>query len=250
MVCWPTLLLDHAMFIEFAEGLDGSFRCLLIDPPGWGLNRDLVIPQALPDLLRVATSLLDGLDIERCHWVGLGLGGQLGVLAQHKTPQRFLTMTYLSMPLIRAARVTLVAQVLRRVMLCTAMGRRKVVDQICSQMGYASEAEAAKVHAQVHAAVDQCNPKVLQEASPTPQHELDNLRVALKRSAVPSLFLAGQHDRACLPRDQQTAAQLVAISQFITVDTGFFSVLARAKLCAEHFKSFVQQHASERVPGV
>lgn len=67
----------------FAE----SFRCLILDFPGYG-DSDPVPGNPFPNCVQAAVALLDALGIERSHIIGNSLGGSIGsqVAAQH--PER------------------------------------------------------------------------------------------------------------------------------------------------------------------
>ena len=64
-----------------------SFRCLIIDFPGYG-ESDPVAGEAIPKSVEAAVALLDALGIERCHLIGNSLGGLVGSYIASQHPER------------------------------------------------------------------------------------------------------------------------------------------------------------------
>ena len=245
VVCWPSVLSDHRGMLAFATNLATRFRVLLIDPPGYCTNHSRTNLGTLAELSLLVERTLKSMNIAHFHWVGMGMGAHLGVAMQHKNPERMLTATFASMPLIRAARVSLWHRALQDVALRTDFGRRKMVAHVCEQMHGADESERSTVLEYINLAFADSNTEVLRKVRPTSQAQLNALRRVLQTSQVPSLFLAGQHDRFCLPRDQQTAAQLLARSKFLVLDCGFMSMLIKPQESAQAVMEFIDKFADE-----
>ncbi|CTQ55485.1 3-oxoadipate enol-lactonase 2 [Roseibium album] len=64
-----------------------GFRLIRFDKRGHGLSSCPPSPYSLEDLVQDTEDLLDHLGIERCVFVGLSIGGQIGQLLAHRQPQ-------------------------------------------------------------------------------------------------------------------------------------------------------------------
>lgn len=73
------LFFDHRMWETQVEALQGSYRCISVDVRCHGRSG---CPEAGWDLWDAAediTGLLDHLELEQVHWVGLSMGGMIGL---------------------------------------------------------------------------------------------------------------------------------------------------------------------------
>lgn len=70
---------------RFAE----RYRCILFDMPNFAKSGPVIFEESVHSLqARVATQLLDALNIESAYWVGNSQGGQSGMVAASKYPER------------------------------------------------------------------------------------------------------------------------------------------------------------------
>jgi len=80
----PLVVLSHSlassgiMWEQQMPALVGSYRVLRYDTRGHGGSDAPAGPYTLDQLADDAVELLDALDIERVHWVGLSMGGMIG----------------------------------------------------------------------------------------------------------------------------------------------------------------------------
>ncbi len=241
VICWPTIMADHRCYLDFATAISPHFRVLLVDPPGYFANRDMARSERASGLMLMLMVALKQLKIDQFHWVGVGFGAHLGAALQRKCADRFLSTTLSSMPLIQAARVSMIAQLLQNLVAHSQWGRRWFASNVSSQMTHATPTEAAAVTDYLLDVVSQCNLHAVKHMRPTPQDKLNALRVILKSSQVPTLVIAGKFDSFCKPRDQQTAAQLVRRSKFVTVNSGFMTFMTLPQECAAIFVEFVDK---------
>jgi 3-oxoadipate enol-lactonase len=75
---WPSLLMTGDMWSAQAEHFAARHRVVLIDPPGHGESQALTGTFTFEDCARSIVDLLDGLGIERAHFVGNSWGGMIG----------------------------------------------------------------------------------------------------------------------------------------------------------------------------
>jgi 3-oxoadipate enol-lactonase len=78
MLFWPSLLMTGDMWTAQAEHFGGRRRVILVDPPGHGESEKLTATFTFDDCARCVVDILDGLDIERAHFVGNSWGGMIG----------------------------------------------------------------------------------------------------------------------------------------------------------------------------
>lgn len=78
VLMWPSLLMTGELWAGQAARFGDSHRLVLIDPPGHGGSAPLSGPFSFPDCARCVVDLLDGLGIDRAHFVGNSWGGMIG----------------------------------------------------------------------------------------------------------------------------------------------------------------------------
>jgi len=88
-----SLACDHTMWNEQAQAFSRSLNVLRYDTRGHGTSSapagDYTIELLADDL----KALLDLLKIQRCHFVGLSMGGMIGQMAALRWPARFASLT-------------------------------------------------------------------------------------------------------------------------------------------------------------
>ncbi|OMC25395.1 alpha/beta hydrolase [Mycobacterium colombiense] len=75
---WPSLLMTGDLWAAQAARFGDTHRLVLIDPPGHGGSAPLRAMFSFTDCARCVVDLLDGLDIDRVHFVGNSWGGMIG----------------------------------------------------------------------------------------------------------------------------------------------------------------------------
>ena len=85
IVFWPSLLMTGDMWRAQAAHFAPHHRVVLVDSPGHGGSERLTAPFTFEQCARTVADLLDGLEIERTHFVGNSWGGMIGgtFAAQH-----------------------------------------------------------------------------------------------------------------------------------------------------------------------
>jgi 3-oxoadipate enol-lactonase len=77
----------------FLEPLEQSFDCIAFDNRGMGLSGPAQMPFGIVDLARDARALLDALEIERAHVVGISMGGMIAQELALAHPERIRSLT-------------------------------------------------------------------------------------------------------------------------------------------------------------
>jgi 3-oxoadipate enol-lactonase len=88
IVFWPSLLMTGDMWHGVADDLVGHSQVILIDPPGQGGSQPLTGMFTFDDCARCVVDILDGLGIERAHFVGNSWGGMIGATFAATHPDR------------------------------------------------------------------------------------------------------------------------------------------------------------------
>jgi 3-oxoadipate enol-lactonase len=88
-----SLACDHTMWQPQVGAFARRYNLLLFDTRGHGQSSAPAGDYTLETLADDVIGLLDALAIERCHFVGLSMGGMIGQVAALRSPQRFATLT-------------------------------------------------------------------------------------------------------------------------------------------------------------
>jgi 3-oxoadipate enol-lactonase len=78
IVFWPSLLMTGDMWRAQADHFGNDYRVILVDSPGHGESQRLTAPFTFDECAQVIVDVLDGLDVERAHFVGNSWGGMIG----------------------------------------------------------------------------------------------------------------------------------------------------------------------------
>src|ERR1700744_6350104 len=85
---WPSLLMTGDMWHGVADGLVGRSQVVLVDPPGQGGSQALTGMFSFGDCARCVVDILDGLGLDRAHFVGNSWGGMIGGTFAATYPER------------------------------------------------------------------------------------------------------------------------------------------------------------------
>jgi 3-oxoadipate enol-lactonase len=88
MMFWPSLLMTGDMWAAQADHFGTSNRVILVDPPGFGKSQKLTAPFTFEDCARCIVDILDGLGVQRTHFVGNSWGGMIGGTFAATYPER------------------------------------------------------------------------------------------------------------------------------------------------------------------
>ncbi len=198
---WVTLahaLTQHAGLLdEVAAGLAGRFRVLRYDMRGHGASEATPPPYTLATLADDALALWDHLEIERSHWVGLALGGMVGLHLAARDPLRLRSLVACS---CRADADAAYASVFEdRIRITREGGMMAIVDRtLARSFRTAFIAQRPDIVARYRSAI---------LATSTDGHigcceAVRGLSEghALPQLRVPTLFVTGEHDVAAPPR--------------------------------------------------
>ncbi len=95
----PLLLIQGMSATHMAWGraflapLEQSFECIVFDNRGMGLSGQAQLPFSIADLAGDVAALLDALEIERAHVVGISMGGMIAQELALAHPERIRSLT-------------------------------------------------------------------------------------------------------------------------------------------------------------
>jgi 3-oxoadipate enol-lactonase len=88
IVFWPSLLMAGDMWARQADHFGDRCRVILVDPPGHGGSQPLTGMFTFDDCARCIVDILDGLGVDRAHFVGNSWGGMIGGTFAARHPDR------------------------------------------------------------------------------------------------------------------------------------------------------------------
>lgn len=88
VLLWPSLLMTGDLWLGQAAHFGASHRLVLIDSPGHGGSEPLRSAFTFGDCARCVVDLLDGLGIDKAHFVGNSWGGMIGATFAAHHPDR------------------------------------------------------------------------------------------------------------------------------------------------------------------
>jgi 3-oxoadipate enol-lactonase len=88
IVFWPSLLMTGDMWHGVADNLIARRQVILVDPPGQGGSQSLTDFFSFDDCARCVADILDGLGLDKVHFVGNSWGGMIGATFAATYPER------------------------------------------------------------------------------------------------------------------------------------------------------------------
>src|SRR4029450_3424424 len=83
-----SLLMTGDMWAAQADHFGTEHTVILVDPPGFGESQKPTAPFTFEDCARCIVDILDGLDLQRTHFVGNSWGGMIGGTFAATYPER------------------------------------------------------------------------------------------------------------------------------------------------------------------
>lgn len=200
---FPLLLLHGAFsslhtYNGWAKELRGHFRIIRIDMPGFGLTGPNVRGNHTMSMYkRCIATVLDRLDVKKCHIVGSSLGGWVSWEFALDYPERIEKMVLMgaagfldkrNIPLpFKMARTPFVSRVARYAI------KRRILEQFVNQVYYnQAKVSEALIDRYYDLFTREGNPKIFFEMANTEYEESTDL---LKHIKTPTLLMWGKHDK-------------------------------------------------------
>ncbi len=227
---------DLSMWQAQADFLGSEYRVLRYDQRGHGASAVPPAPYSFADLTDDAVALMDALEIERVHFVGLSMGGMtaLGLALDHHA--RVASITACNCVAAYAADGQQVWA--DRIATVSAGGLEAVIDGTIAR--WFTEPTIAARPAQMEAV------REMVLATPLEGYlgccgalrELDYL-ARLGEITVPTLFVAGSHDAGAPAATMRDMHQRVAGSGYVELEAAHVSNLERSEAFNQALHAFL-----------
>jgi 3-oxoadipate enol-lactonase len=227
----PCIMLSHGLGLDlsmwdgFVSRMDGRFQTLRYDGRGHGLSEPGSTPFSLTDLEADAIKLLDALDIKKVHYIGLSMGGMVGLGIAIAYPDRLFSAAICDArgdapPAYRDSWNQRIAAV-------EAGGIESIIDSSVTRWfteGFVQSSqptiEAVKALMRRTSALGYC-------WSAAALREL-NYAAHLYKVKIPLLFLTGSQDKGAPPDVVKLLHTAVPSSSYIEIpDSGHMSAIER-----------------------
>lgn len=93
VLCLSGFGCSHYNFIELEKDLGDNYPMVLVDNRGLGLSSAVDQDYLLEDVVADAIEVMDQLEIQKFHLMGISMGGFLSQLLTLKYPERVLSLT-------------------------------------------------------------------------------------------------------------------------------------------------------------
>lgn len=202
----------HRMWDAQLAELEGRFRVVRYDTRGHGQSPVPTGPYEIDDLADDLVALLDRLDVERAHLVGLSLGGMTVMRAAIRNPERVERIALLC----TGAQLPPARGWLERAATVRAHGTRAVAAAIVQRWFTAAHLDAHPDVRELHERMVAATPAEGYAGCCEAIAALD-LRAALASIAAPTLAIAGADDPATPPAKLEELASLIPDAKLLTV---------------------------------
>src|SRR6476659_5259117 len=205
----------------FLALLEHSFDCIVFDNRGMGLSGPAQMPFAIADLAGDAVGLLDALEIERVHIVGISMGGMIAQELALAYPERIRSLT-LGATYCGGPQGTLMGdEDLRMLGAAMASGDREQVFRAMWEINLSPSfrAEESRYDAFREMAVELRAPKevILQQMQACAAHDTS---ARLNQVTVPTQVIHGTADRLLGVNNGIQIATLIGIEPQLLDDVG------------------------------
>lgn len=225
----------HRMWDAVVDELAAEFRCIRYDTRGHGASDGPAGGYEIDDLADDAAAILDHLDIERAHVVGLSLGGMVGQAFSLRYPSRTISLTLVATTAFFPTRENWD----QRAALVRREGTQAIIGATLERWfteGFRNRAPTAVAAvADVFRSIDRNGYAAACEAI----GRMD-LRPVLKDITAPVTIIGGAEDPATPPSMSIELHQAIARSRLVMLSPAahLLAVEQASRVCAELRRSF------------
>lgn len=220
VLMWPSLLMTGDLWAGQAAHFGDTHRLVLIDPPGHGGSARLRTTFSFTDCARCVVDLLDGLDIDRAHFVGNSWGGMIGGTFAALHPDRLDRAVLMNCTASKAG-VAQKIQYAALVWLATALGGIRpplTRSAIRAFLGPTTLRTRPDVVETVRANVRSVNTDSVRWAVRSVVSARPDQRALLSRVTSPVLIVAGAEDATFPVAETRVMADSIPGSSFTVLD--------------------------------
>jgi 3-oxoadipate enol-lactonase len=220
IVFWPSLLMTGDMWHGVADGLVAHSQVILVDPPGQGGSQPLTGMFTFDDCARCVVDILDGLGVERAHFVGNSWGGMIGATFAATYPDRIGRAVLMNCTAGRASirQKVQFAMLLRLAQWHGEIGPMLIRPVLKAFLGPTTFRERPDVVAHVRSAVRSVNIASASWAVRSVVPARPDQRALLAGITTPVLVVAGAEDVTFPPQDAIAMADAIPGSSIRVLD--------------------------------
>ncbi|MBV8182940.1 MAG: alpha/beta fold hydrolase [Mycobacterium sp.] len=217
---WPSLLMTGDMWHGVADDLVGRSQVILIDPPGHGGSQPLTDMFTFDDCARCVVDILDGLGIDRAHFVGNSWGGMIGGTLAATYSDRIGRAVLMNCTAGRAgiSQKVRYAMLLRLAQWQGEIGPTLIRSVLKAFLGPTTFRERPDVVAQVRSAVKSVDVASVSWAVKSVVPARPDQRALLAGVSTPVLVVAGAEDATFPPREAIAMAAAIPNSSIRVLD--------------------------------
>jgi 3-oxoadipate enol-lactonase len=199
------------MWHGVADGLVARSQVVLVDPPGQGGSQPLTDMFTFDDCARCVVDILDGLGIERAHFVGNSWGGMIGATFAAIYPERIGKAVLMNCTAGRASirQKVQFAMLLRLARWHGEFGPMLIRPVLKAFLGPTTFRERPDVVARVRSAVKSVNVASVSWAVKSVVPARPDQRALLAGITTPVLVVAGAEDATFPPREAIAMADAI-----------------------------------------
>src|SRR5271163_4584680 len=220
IVFWPSLLMTGGMWHGVAADLIARRQVVLVDPPGQGGSQPLTELFSFDDCARCVVDILDGLGIDKAHFVGNSWGGMIGGTFAATYPERIGGAVLMN---CTAGRASVRQKVQFAILLALAKWNGEIGPLLTRPvlkafLGPTTFRERPDVVAQVRSAVKSVNIASASWAVKSVVPARPDQRALLAGITTPVLVVAGAEDATFPPREAIAMADAIPNSSIRVLD--------------------------------
>jgi 3-oxoadipate enol-lactonase len=220
IVFWPSLLMTGDMWHGVADNLVTRSQVVLVDPPGQGGSQHLTGMFTFDDCARCVVDILDGLGLERAHFVGNSWGGMIGATFAATHPDRIGRAVLMN---CTAGRASIRQKVQFAILLRLArwhgeFGPMLIRPVLKAFLGPTTFRQRPDVVAHVRSAVESVNIPSVSWAVKSVVPARPDQRALLARISTPVLVVAGAEDVTFPPREAIAMADAIPNASIRVLD--------------------------------
>jgi 3-oxoadipate enol-lactonase len=220
IVFWPSLLMTGDMWHAVADDLVAHWQVVLVDPPGQGGSQPLSDMFTFGDCARCVVDILDGLGIDRAHFVGNSWGGMIGATFAATYPERIGRAVLMNCTAGRASvrQKVQFAMLLRLAQWHGEIGPLLTRSVLKAFLGPTTFRERPDVVAQVRSAMTSVNVASVSWAVKSVVPARPDQRALLAGITTPVLVVGGAEDVTFPPREAIAMADAIPNSSIRVLD--------------------------------
>jgi pimeloyl-ACP methyl ester carboxylesterase len=198
----------------FLETMQRSFECIVFDNRGMGLSGRAELPFTIADLAADTAGLLDALEMETAHVVGISMGGMIAQELALAQPERIRTLTIGASYCGGPGSTLMAPEDLQMLGAAVASGEREQVFRAMWEInlspGFRADDSRFGPFSEMAAALASPQPVIMQQMQACAAHDTHERLGGIE---LPTLVVHGDVDRLLGPANGRLIASLIPNAQ-------------------------------------